>query len=106
MALIERLTGTTWKEQRSAFVVGMGHGATHWILASLYVLLPYLSQELGLSYTQAGSLITLFHASFFAANIGSGAVVDIVGRHVHIQAASLVIGAAALVLAGLTDGLP
>ena len=104
-ALIERLTGTAWQHQRPAFVIGMGHGATHWIIASFYVLLPYLSKELGLSYTEAGSLITLFHASAFAANVGSGAIVDIVGRHVQIQAASLVVGAAALAIAGFADGM-
>ncbi|MGI9388375.1 MAG: MFS transporter, partial [Methyloligellaceae bacterium] len=104
--LIKQMIGARWKGQRPAIVIGMGHGATHWIIACLYVLLPYLSEELDLSYTEAGSLITLFHASSFVANVGSGAIVDIVGRHVQIQAASLFIGAAALVLAGIADGLP
>ncbi|MEM8972570.1 MAG: MFS transporter [Pseudomonadota bacterium] len=88
-----------------AFLVGMGHGATHWVLAAFYVVLPYLSKDLGLSYTQAGALVSLFHAASFIANLGSGAVVDIAGRRVLVQALSLIIGALALIAVGYSSGL-
>lgn len=105
IAAIERMTGVKWKAQGPAFLVGAGHGATHWIIATIYVLLPFIREDLGLSYTQAGSLITVFHAASFAANVGSGAVVDITGRRVMTQVAALLIGAAALVAVGLADGV-
>ena len=100
-ATIERLTGLHWKGQGPAFLVGSGHGATHWIIGTFYVLLPYISQEFGMSYAQAGALITMFHIASFAANIGSGAVVDIGIRHATVQAGSLIIGAAALMAVAL-----
>ncbi len=100
---IERLTGLQWKGQGPAFLVASGHAATHWILGTFYVLLPYITESLGLSYAQAGGLVTIFHVSSFAANAGSGAVVDIRGRRVLVQAASLVIGAASLMVMGLAS---
>lgn len=103
LAAIERFTGLHWKGQGPAFLVGMGHAATHWIIATFYVLLPYIARDLGLSYAQAGGLITVFHASAFAANAGSGAVVDIRGRRILVQALSLVIGAGALMAVGLVN---
>lgn len=86
-------------------LVGAGHGGTHWILATFYILLPFLSQEFELSYAAAGALVTLFHASSLTANVASGAIVDIAGRRVVIQALSLVIGASALIAVGFSAGL-
>lgn len=100
-AAIEKATGLHWKGQGPAFLVAGGHAATHWIIGTFYVLLPFIARDLGLSYTQAGALVTVFHISAFAANIGSGAVVDIGVRHAVIQAASLIIGAFALMAVGL-----
>lgn len=100
---IERLTGLHWKGQGPAFLVASGHGATHWVLGTFYVLLPYITSSLGLSYAQAGGLVTIFHVSSFLANVGSGAVVDIRGRRVLVQACSLVIGAASLMAMGLAQ---
>lgn len=95
------MTGLHWKGQGPAFLVAGGHAATHWIIGTFYVLLPYISRELGLSYAQAGALVTVFHVSAFAANAGSGAVVDIGVRHATVQAASLLIGGSALMAVGL-----
>lgn len=95
-ALPEKAVDTGWKKHGSAFVVGAGHGATHWVIATFYVLLPFISKEFDLSYTQAGGLISLFHGASFVANLGSGAIVDIFGRRVLAQAAAVAIGAIAL----------
>lgn len=86
-----------------AYMVGFGHGATHWIAAIFYFLLPFMSRDLGLSYAQAGALAAVFQVASFAANVVSGPVVDITGRRVLWQAVSLVIGAAALFLVGLSQ---
>ena len=100
---IEKLTGLHWKGQGPAFLVASGHGATHWVLGTFYVLLPYITSSLGLSYAQAGGLVTIFHVSSFLANAGSGAIVDIRGRRVLVQACSLVIGAVSLMAMGLAQ---
>ena len=105
IAAIERMTGVKWHAQGPAFLVGAGHGATHWVIATIYVILPFVRDDLGLSYTEAGSLITVFHAASFSANVGSGAVVDMTGRRVLTQVVSLIIGAAALAMVGLAEGV-
>lgn len=105
IAAIERMTGLKWRAQGPAFLVGAGHGATHWILATIYVILPFVRDDLGLSYTEAGALITVFHAASFSANVGSGAVVDMTGRRVLTQVVSLVIGGLALAFVGIAAGI-
>ena len=77
-------------------MIGLGHGGTHWIIAVYYLMVPWLRQDLGISYTEAGLILTSFHLFSFIANFGSGAAVDLVGRRVFLQVIALVIGAAAL----------
>jgi MFS family permease len=90
------------KNQAPIYLIGLGHGATHWIAGTFYILLPSLTEDLGLTYTEAGLLVSIFHASSFAANFGSGVVVDVTGRKVIFQILSLVVGAAALAVFGVT----
>jgi len=90
------------KNQGPMFLLGLGHGATHWIAGTFYVLLPFITKDLGLTYTQAGFLVSILHISSFVANFGSGAVVDMTGRTVVFQALSLGVGAAALAVFGFT----
>ncbi|WP_259780772.1 MFS transporter [Aestuariispira ectoiniformans] len=86
-----------------AYLVGAGHGATHWIAAIFYFLLPFLAKDLGISYAQAGALAAVFQMASFCANVVSGPVVDITGRRVLWQVISLVIGAAALFCVGISQ---
>jgi len=102
---IERLTGLRWQGQGAAFLVASGHGATHWIMATFYVLVPYIREDLGLSYTEAGGFASVFFAASFAANAGSGPLVDITGRRVTLQALSLVVGGLAFMTMGLAEGV-
>lgn len=87
----------------AACLVGLGHGATHWVAAVFYFCTPFLAKELGLSFTQAGALATAFHVASFLANLGSGPVVDMTGKRVLWQVVSLVIGAVALL--GFAQGM-
>ena len=64
-----------------------------------------MAKELDLSYTQTGGLVSLFHGASFVANIGSGAVVDITGRRVLVQAAAVAIGAGSLAAIGLATNV-
>jgi MFS family permease len=105
LQLISRLTGVHWREQGPAFLVGFGHGGTHWIAAFFYLLLPYITRDLGLSYTDAGLLVAVFHLSALLANFGSGLIVDVTGRRVLFQIISLLIGAGALFAFGATEQL-
>ncbi len=104
ISAIEQMTGLNWKGQGSAFLVASGHGATHWIMATFYVLVPFIREDLGLSYAEAGIFASVFFFSSFAANAGSGVLVDITGRRILLQAISLVIGGAALFVMGLAQG--
>ena len=103
--LISRLTGVHWREQGPAFLVGIGHGGTHWIATFFYLLLPFITRDLGLSYTDAGLLVAVLHLSSLLANFGSGLLVDVTGRRVLFQVISLLIGAGALLAFGVSDRL-
>ncbi len=105
LQLISRLTGVHWRDQGPAFLVGFGHGGTHWIAAFFYLLLPYITRDLGLSYAQAGLLVAVFHLSSLLANFGSGLMVDVTGRRVVFQVAALLIGAGALLAFGVSERL-
>ena len=105
IAAIERLTGLQRKSQGTVFLVGFGHGGTHWIVGSIYVLLPFIQRDLGLSYTALGTLFTIFHFSAFAANFASGLLVDVTGRRVLLMVVSLTVGAAAFLAFGWARGM-
>ncbi len=96
LAAIERLTGLGRQGQGVVFLVGAGHGGTHWVAATFYLLLPFIITDLKLSYAEAGALVAVFQLAAFAANFGSGLVVDVTGRRVVFQVISLAVGAAAL----------
>ena len=105
MSLVQRLTGLQWRQQGPAVLVGMGHGATHWVMGTFYLLLPFIAKALHLSYTEAGLLVSTVHISAFTTNIFSGALVDVTGRRVPILVASLTVGALALASFGMADGV-
>jgi hypothetical protein len=63
MTTIQKWTGMQTRDQGPAFLVGLGHSATHWIIGTFYVLLPFIKEDLGLSYAETGGLhfFTLRH---------------------------------------------
>lgn len=83
--------------QKSMWIVGFGHGTTHWIMATFFVVLPFLAQDHALSYTQAGILVSAFYLSSFLANFFSGALVDLTGRKILFQVIALLSGALAII---------
>lgn len=78
------------------YAVAFGHSGTHWVQGTFYTLLPFITLDLGLSYTEAGLLISTFYLSSFVANVPSGMLVDVTGRRVVVQVAALSLGAVAL----------
>jgi predicted MFS family arabinose efflux permease len=103
---IERFTGIGWKEQKSALLVGLGHAGTHWIVATLYLILPFVAKDLGLSYSEVGFLVAALHVSSASANFGSGLVVDLTGRKVVFLLLSLLIGGSAFSVFALGPSFP
>lgn len=102
----ERLTGLRWKGQGPVFLVGLGHCAVHWTAVTFYLLVPFITADLGLTYTEAGALVAVFHASSVLANLGSGPLVDVSGRRVLFQVVAVGLGGAALFGFAGARGLP
>jgi MFS transporter, FSR family, fosmidomycin resistance protein len=81
-------------------LVGLAHGTSHFFHLMLPPLFPWLMQDFGLSYTEAGLLMTVF---FVVSGIGQaigGFVVDRVGAR-----PVLFFGIALLALSGVVLGL-
>lgn len=89
--------------QGPILLLSLGHGATHWIIGTLYILLPLIKDSLGLSYAQAGLFLSVYHICSFVANFATGLAVDVSGRRVLMQVVSLLVGAAAMLVFGLTS---
>ena len=74
---------------REVWLVSIGHSLTHWYPATFYILLPLIGQELGLSYSQIGLVMTCQYIAGAVSNIPGGMVVDSVQRKGFLLAVSL-----------------
>jgi MFS family permease len=74
---------------QEVWVVSIGHALTHWYPATFYLLLPLIGTELGLSYSQIGSILTFQFAAGAISNIPGGIFVDTVGRKGLLMAVAL-----------------
>jgi FSR family fosmidomycin resistance protein-like MFS transporter len=74
---------------QEVWVVSIGHALTHWYPATFYLLLPLIGAELGLSYSQIGSILTFQYAAGAISNVPGGIFVDTVGRKGLLMALSL-----------------
>ena len=74
---------------RELWLISIGHGLTHWYPATFYLLLPLIGNELGLSYSQIGLIITCQYIASAVANVPGGVLVDTVGRKGLLMAISL-----------------
>src|SRR6516165_9570945 len=74
---------------QEVWVISLGHALTHWYPATFYLLLPLIGKELGLSYSEIGSVLTCQYFAGAIANIPGGIFVDTVGRKGLLMAASL-----------------
>jgi MFS family permease len=74
---------------QEVWVISLGHALTHWYPATFYLLLPLIGKELGLSYSEIGSVLTCQYLAGAIANIPGGIFVDTVGRRGLLMAASL-----------------
>src|SRR5437588_9496888 len=74
---------------REVWLVTIGHSLTHWYPATFYLLLPLIGNELGLSYSEIGLIMTCQYIASAVANIPGGVLVDTVGRKGLLMAVSL-----------------
>jgi FSR family fosmidomycin resistance protein-like MFS transporter len=74
---------------QEVWVVSIGHALTHWYPATFYLLLPLIGAELGLTYSQIGSILTCQFAAGAISNIPGGIFVDTVGRKGLLMAVAL-----------------
>ncbi len=77
------------RENITLWGASIGHAYTHWFPSTFYLLLPLIKDELGLSYTEMGLLITVRYVISTAANFPSGMVVDLLKRNNLILAMAL-----------------
>jgi FSR family fosmidomycin resistance protein-like MFS transporter len=74
---------------QEVWVVSIGHALTHWYPATFYLLLPLIGNELGLSYSQIGTILACQYAAGAIANVPGGIFVDTVGHKGLLMAVSL-----------------
>ena len=87
---------------REVWLITIGHSLTHWYPATFYLLLPLIGNELGLSYVQIGSILTVQASAGAISNIPGGLVVDSVGSKGLLMALSLFWVGAPYLLMGFT----
>ena len=89
-------------DAKTVAVVGVGHFFSHFYLLVLPPLFPLLKDELGVSYTALGLLVSAMSLSTGLFQIPAGYVVDRFGP-VMLLAAGLALEASAFLLMGLTS---
>jgi MFS family permease len=89
---------------RELWLITTGHALTHWYPATFYLLLPLIGNELGLTYSQIGLIMTCQYIAAAVANIPGGVVVDTVGRKGLLMAVSLFWVGFPYLLIGFTHG--
>jgi MFS family permease len=93
--------GSFMRSRAPVFLIAMGHGGVHWAAAVVYLMLPFMREDLGLSYAEAAALISLFHIAQALANIPAGPISDMTGRKVVMMAVSLILCGGSLFMMGL-----
>ena len=102
MSKMSRTLLTRIRGQTTILLTSLGHSGTHWSAATFYLLVPFIAKDLGLTYSQAGLFVALFHSGALVANFSSGLLTDITGRRVLLQFISLAVGGLALMAFGFT----
>jgi MFS family permease len=84
------------------WLIALGHTFTHWCPATFYLLLPFLVKEMGLTYSQAGFLVTIRAAANLLVNIPAGMLVDIIGKKALLMALALLATGVPYFLVGIS----
>jgi MFS family permease len=102
-AVLPASRARAWRE---LWLITIGHALTHWYPATFYLLLPLIGNELGLTYSQIGLIITCQYLASAIANVPGGVLVDTIGRKGLLMAVSLFWVGFPYLLIGFTRGYP
>ena len=91
---------------RGMWAIGTGHALTHLYTAALYVLMPYLARDLGLSYSQIGFMLSVRQFMSTVVNLPAGMIVDTLGRRSLLMAVALLGTAAPFLVLSTTSAYP
>jgi MFS family permease len=91
------------KDIKPLLTVSIGHAATHWVNGIFLVSLPFIVKDLGLNYTLAGTMVSIFFVAAVAITIISGPIIDITREYIKFQFMCLVSGILALIILGFSD---
>lgn len=61
-------------------MVSLGHTAVHFYAMAFTIILALIKDEFGLSFSQAGAILSVITAVSFVVNIPSGALADVLGK--------------------------
>jgi MFS family permease len=100
-AVLPASRASAWRE---LWLITIGHALTHWYPATFYLLLPLIGNELGLTYSQIGLIMTCQYVAAAVANVPGGVLVDTVGRKGLLMAVSLFWVGFPYLLIGFTHG--
>jgi MFS family permease len=100
-AVLPASKASAWRE---LWLITIGHALTHWYPATFYLLLPLIGNELGLTYSQIGLIMTCQYVAAAIANVPGGVMVDTVGRKGLLMAVSLFWVGFPYLLIGFTHG--
>jgi MFS family permease len=76
-------------DKRNMGLITLGHGLTHWYPATFFMLLPLIGNELGLTYSQIGFIMTCQYAAGAVSNVPGGMLVDMWGKKGQLLALAL-----------------
>jgi MFS family permease len=82
-------TGLSKLDIRNMGLITLGHSLTHWYPATFFMLLPIIGNEMGLSYSQIGFVMTCQYAAGALSNVPGGMLVDVWGKKGQLMALSL-----------------
>jgi MFS family permease len=100
-AVLPASKASAWRE---LWLITIGHALTHWYPATFYLLLPLIGNELGLSYSQIGLIMTCQYIAAAVANVPGGVLVDTIGRKGLLMAVSLFWVGFPYLLIGFSEG--
>ena len=87
---------TSAKATAMILLISFAHGTTHFAGQGFYNVIPYIQQEMNLSYTQAGVFGFIAQVSGIAANVFGAPLVDMTGKRILFMVIALAICAVSL----------
>jgi len=88
-AAVADATQLTKLDIRNMGLITLGHSLTHWYPATFFMLLPLIGNEMGLSYSQIGFIMTCQYAAGAISNVPGGMLVYVWGKKGQLMGLSL-----------------